>query len=109
MFFKSDPMDVVKGLFKKRNWKYGRLDDQTIITGVAFAPARIFLLSIRHDAERKTVVFLCNLLQGPAQGVQAVAAGRPPVLRVHVDAGYSSQQVEGVSELLLHLNYEMLL
>jgi hypothetical protein len=109
MFFKSDPLEVVEGVFKKRNWKSTRMDDQTILTGVGLSPARVFLLSIRHEPERKTVVFLCNFLHGPAQAMQAVAAGQPPVLRVHRDAGYTSQQVSGVCELLLHLNFEMLL
>ncbi len=109
MLFKTDPLDTIEGALKKRNWRYLRLDEETIMTGVALAPTKVYSLSVRHDPERKTVVFLCSPLNSPLDALKAIASGRPPVMRVHPDAGHAQGQVAAVCNCLLNLNYGMLL
>jgi len=109
MLFKSDPLDAIEGVLKKRKWKYLRVDGETIMTGVAIPPARLCTLTIRHELDRKTVIFLCNVMRSPMDALRAIAGGKPPVMRVHTDAGHSPAQVGSVCDCLLHLNYGMLL
>lgn len=111
MWLKHDPTDEVERALKKRAWKYLKVDDQTIITGVGGLPSGYtYFISIRHEGERKTVLFLFNPLEkDSAHAFQSAAAGRPPVMRVHPTAGHSGEQVAGVCEILMHRNYGIVL
>ncbi len=109
LFGRQDPLDVVEEALKRRGWKYQRLDAQTILTGVVTASQRFYFIAIRHESDKRTVLLLFNPLRGAAQAIQALTAGRPPILRIHPDEGYSGQQVAEVCEKLMHQNYRIVL
>lgn len=108
MWFKSDVMSAVETAMKKRDWKYARVDDNTVVTGVNTNAGSQFI-GIRNDEQRKTLVFVMNPITGAASFMQAVIGGRMPFLRVHVAGGHSQSQVAQVCEALLEQNYGMLL
>ena len=110
LFGKHDPMNVVEDALKGRDWKYARVDANTILTGVQTASGRVYFIIIRHEDGKRTVLFLFNpLIRGAADALQALAGGRPPFLRVHTNEGHSSQQVAEVCQSLMHKNYQIVL
>jgi hypothetical protein len=107
---KPDPMNVVENALRNRNWKYARLDANTILTGVQTVSGRVYFIAIRHEVQRRTVLFLFNpLIRGAADALQALAGGRPPFLRVHTNEGHSSQQVAEICQSLMYMNYQIVL
>jgi hypothetical protein len=109
LFGKYDPVATVEGALKKRSWKYGKPDGESIITGVATASGHNCFISIRHVGDRKTVVFLFNPTTGMADALLAVTTGRLPFFRVHQAAGHSEDQVRNVCEILVNENYRIML
>lgn len=108
-FGKRDPMAAAEEALKKRGWKFDRMDAETLLAGVRTAFEHHYLISIRHDVDRKTVLFLLNLLNRPAGFIQAIAAGHLPFLRVHSAVGHSQEQVAGVCKVLMEENYRLVL
>jgi len=95
-FFTKDPIGVVEQALKQRGWKYHKPDPLAILTGVK--SRRSHLILVRHDAERKTLLFLF-----------APTDRNDAPLHVHSSRGHSQEQIGGVSEILAHRNFTMLL
>jgi hypothetical protein len=110
LFGRPDPMNVVEDALRRRGWKYVRLDADTILTGVQTASRRLYFITIRHEEQKRTVLFLFNPLIGSAaDAFQTLAGGQPPFLRVHTNEGHSSQQVAEVCQSLMYMNYQIVL
>ncbi len=106
--FGKKPMEIVEAVLKARAWKYGRLDNDTIITGFGTPLGNCFL-SVRYDQERKTLLFLFNPVKAALGAFEALAAGQAPFLQIHEKSGHSEEQVNKLNEFLLHQNYRLLL
>lgn len=110
LFGRHDPLDVVEEALKRRKWKYERVDAYTILTGVAAQSGHPYFIVIRHEEQKKTVLFLFNpLLKSADDALRILAAGKPPFLRVHTDEGHSTQQVSDLCQFLMHQNYRIVL
>lgn len=109
LFAKGDPMDVVEQALQARPWRYTRIDAQTVISGVTTPSGRHYLIAVRHEVERRTLLFLTNPVKGPADGIPALVAGRAPLFFVHPSAGHTADQVARVCEALMDENYRLLL
>lgn len=104
---KSSPLDAVEQALQKREWKFYRVDEKTVLTGVATSLERSYMIGIRHEPERRSVVLLFNRVLGKA-GVAEAAANRP-YFRVHSSAGHDRATVAEVDELLMDRNFTTLL
>jgi hypothetical protein len=109
MEFRHDPMSVVEGALKERNWRYMRSSAGGILTGVG-EDGRSVTIAIMNDEERKTLLFQMHPTVGrEASLLSGIMSGRPPFMRVHVTAGITAAQVAHVCEMLLDRNSQMLL
>jgi hypothetical protein len=108
MFPQKHPLKVVEEALRRRKVKYQRMSDDLVLSGFLLDDVT-YMLAIRSDLERKTLIFLVNPTRSPENKLQTIGAGSDPMLRVHTAAGQTEEQVNRVCELLLHTNYEMLL
>ena len=100
-FGKSNPMDTCERSLKERGWKYQRSDANTIVTGMTGQEGRSYYFSIRHDEQKKTLLFLFNPLRPDTE------ATRP--LLIHTSAGLTEDEVAEIVALLMDENYRMVL
>ena len=108
LFGKGDPMDAVEEAMKRRGWRYERMDKQTIVTGVTTARNNRYFILIRHEEDRRTVLFLFTPVSDESGGGMLGRVG-PGLRGIHTSGGYTSEQVSQACQLLMHHNYRILL
>lgn len=108
MFFSKDPLSVAEEALKKRGLKYLRANPTTILTGFGMPDGQV-MITLRHDVDKKTLLFLFNPIKDRMQAMESLMSGRPPFLCVHASAGHSPEQIARVCEHLLNANYSMVL
>jgi len=101
LFGRGDPMDVVESALGKRGWRYQRVNPQIIITGVAGLAGHGCLIAIRHEEDKRTVLFLFNPVKE--------SGGTHQPLKIHPEGGYTSDQVAKACEVLMGQNYRIVL
>lgn len=104
----DDPLKSVEDAMEKCNWNFHRIDDETIMSGVNTGD-RNFIIVIRHDKKRESILFFFHPAKESTQVLQALRADRVPFLCVHSNAGHTEQQVADVCQFLLQHNYQMVL
>jgi len=105
-WFKQDPMDTVESAMKGQGMKYHRVDARTILSGFGLESRRYFV-SIRHEEDKKVVLFLFHPTLPKTDVLQGLATGQPPFVRIHTAAGHTRDQVAEICELLMEENYRM--
>lgn len=96
-------MGVGERALNERNWKFQRPDDRTIITGVRTLAGRQYIIVIRHEVEKQTMV----LLFVPLSGEEGPPQERR--VRLHPMVGWTEDQLAGAGRILLHYNYRIVL
>jgi len=94
--FSGDALSVVEKALSGRAWKYKKENDAMIQTAVG--SKRDYFIVIRVEKERKTALFHFAPLDRDDK-----------LLRVHAALGHSREQVDGVCQLIAHLNFRALL
>jgi len=94
-------MASVEQALTQRGWKYGRLSNESILTGVGASGRRV-AITIWHDRERQTLALIFNVV--PAD--DAIARG---AFCAHASRGWSPEALARVCQLLAHRNYHILL
>jgi len=111
LFSKKNQMGVVEQALKRMGWRYIRVDDDAILTGVGLPSGYHTLILIRNDEARRTMLFLFNLSSSTDidQMMRGMLSGHPPIMMVHPARGHTEEQVAEVCELLMYWNYRIIL
>jgi len=106
--FRSFGIGRIEEYLRRKGWKYVRMDDY-VLTGLTSPSGRHYLIVVKVDRDRKTVLFLFNPVKRPPDALASVAVGGTFMVKVHPDQGHSPQRVAEVCEALMHWNYTILL
>ncbi|MCD6352253.1 MAG: YbjN domain-containing protein [Armatimonadetes bacterium] len=107
----KDPMDVVEQALKERGWVYDRRDEETVTTGCHTSRDGKYGIIIRHEAGRKTILFLFvpMVADDAGEALSGMLSGRMPFFQVHEAVGHTPDQIGDACKVLMHMNYRLLL
>ncbi|MEM4723668.1 MAG: hypothetical protein QXP01_01490, partial [Candidatus Hadarchaeum sp.] len=86
LFGNGGAVKVVKRALDSKGWKYLQVDSATILTGVMTPAQHAYFITIRHEEDRKTMLFLFNPAKGLTQALESLTLGKLPFECVHADA-----------------------
>ncbi len=106
---RQKPIQVVERALQTRRWKFHRLNDHMVLTGVRTSQG-LYLISFLHHEDKRTLsVLMSVLLSNLEEALDHLHRGKLPVFCIHRDAGHSSDQVAVACERLMAKNYEVVL
>ena len=103
---KRQVLDVAEAAFKSLGFKYARVDEKTILSGVRAGDSAVSII-LRNETGKSCLLVMSNGLPGAtASALATLGSSGLSMLQVHSRAGYSSDQVAKVNEHMLKKNYE---
>ncbi len=102
----SRAIPTVEAALRKRDWKYVRVSDDLILTGVDSLSGK-YLIVFGNDPKKKTLMLAFNQLLHDQALENMVRNGQFPVFRVHESAGDTPAEVAAVCQRLLAENYRI--
>jgi hypothetical protein len=102
----SRAIPTVEAALRKRKWKYVRVSDDMILTGVESDSGK-YSIVLANETGKKTLQIAFNKILAGEDLHNLLRNGRLPVFCVHESAGDSAGEVAAVCERLMAENYRI--